>query len=230
MAGYMIIGRLVYIVMPLAIYLAMMWAPPAAILGDTSRIVYFHVPVAWVAVLAFGVSALYSILYLKDQNTRWMQLDKKAVNSAAIGLVFIIVATVTGSLWAKMSWGSYWNGDPRERSIVFLLLIYIAFFGLWAVLKDHPRRGAISSVYLIISMVIVPFFVFVVPRITFSLHPTTIINTERKMQMEPTMRITLLVSAIAFTLLYVYILAIRNRITMAEHKLDEYYETLENNS
>jgi len=228
MAGYMIFGRLVFIVMPIAIYLAMMWAPPAAILGDTSRIVYFHVPVAWGGVLAFAVAAVYSILYLKDQNTRWTCLDEKAANSAAIGLVFIILATVTGSLWAKMSWGSYWNWDPRETSIAFLLLVYIAFLSLRSVLNEHPRRGVISSVYLIMAMVTVPFFVFVAPRIKNSLHPDTLINAQQKMQMEPTMRITLLVSAAAFTLLYVYILAIRNRITMAEHKIDEYYETLEN--
>ncbi len=220
----MIIGRLVYIVMPVAIYLAIMWAPPAAILGETSRIVYFHVPVAWSAVLAFAVSALYAILYLWDKNGRWASFDEKAANSAAIGLLFTILATVTGSLWAKMSWGSYWNWDPRETSIAFLLLIYIAFFSLRSVLEEHPRRGSISSVYLILAMVTVPFFVFIVPRIKKSLHPDTIISTNQSMQMETTMRITLLVSVTAFTLLFIYLLAIRNRITGIEYKLDEHFE------
>lgn len=220
----MIIGRFVYIVMPLAIYLAIMWAPSAAILGETSRIVYFHVPVAWGAVLAFGISAVYSILYLWDRNTRWHLLEEKAANSAAIGLLFTILATVTGSLWAKMSWGSYWNWDPRETSIAFLLLIYIAFFSLRSVLEEHPRRGSISSVYLILAMVTVPFFVFIVPRIKDSLHPETIINTRQGMQMETSMRITLLVSVAAFTLLYVYLLALRNRISAAEDKIDARFE------
>ena len=223
----MIIGRLVYVVMPVAIYLAMMWAPPAALLGDTSRIVYFHVPVAWGGVLAFAVAAVYSIIYLKDRNTRWACLDEKAANSAAIGLLFTVLATITGSLWAKMSWGSYWHWDPRETSIAYLLLIYVAFMSLWALLKDNPRRGMISSVYLILAMVTVPFFVFIAPRMTDSLHPNTLINAERKMQMEPTMRITLFVSVAAFTLLYVYMLAIRNRITLADYKLDEYFDAKE---
>lgn len=223
----MIICRLVYIVMPVAIYLAIMWAPPAAILGETSRIVYFHVPVAWGAVLAFSVSAVYSILYLRDGNRRWDLLEEKAANAAGIGLLFTILATVTGSLWAKMSWGSYWNWDPRETSIAFLLLIYIAFFSLRSLLHEHPRKGNITAVYLIVAMVTVPFFVFIVPRIRDSLHPQTVINTEQGMQMEPAMRIALLVSVGAFTLLFFYILGLRNRISLLEKRYDEHCDEIE---
>ena len=120
----------VYILMPVAIILAFMWAPSAEILGDFSRIIYFHVPLAWVSVIAFLVSGILSIIHLCDKNREISRLDEKSYNSAAIGLVFAVMTVITGSIWAKLSWGSYWNWDPRETSILILLLIYIAYFSL----------------------------------------------------------------------------------------------------
>ena len=140
-------------------------------------------------------------------------LSEKAYNSAAIGLVFAILTTITGSLWAKMAWGSYWNWDPRETSIVILLLIYIPYLSLYSSLSESSARGRICSVYLIIAMAVMPFFVFVVPRVYQSLHPDTIINSEGTLQMEASMRLTLLVSSIAFICLYAYILNLKNRIS-----------------
>jgi heme exporter protein C len=205
--------------MPVAIVLAFAWAPRAAILGDTSRIIYFHVPLAWVSVLAFLVSAICSIMYLAGRGNE--SLTDMARNSAGIGFFFTVLTLITGSLWAKMSWGSYWNWDPRETSIVMLLLIYVAYFSLHSALEGNPGRGRISSVYLILAMVTVPFFVFVIPRVYHSLHPDTIINREGKLHMETTMRITLLVSAVSFTFLYVYLLDMKNRLSRVRKILDE---------
>jgi heme exporter protein C len=212
-------GRLVYILMPVAIVVAFAWAPRAAILGDTSRIIYFHVPLAWVSVLAFLVSAICSIRYLAGRGNEY--LTDMARNSAGIGFLFTVLTLITGSLWAKMSWGSYWNWDPRETSIVMLLLIYVAYFSLHSSLEGNPGRGRISSVYLILAMVTVPFFVFVIPRVYHSLHPDTIINREGKLHMETTMRVTLLVSAIAFTFLYVHLLDMKNRLSRVRKIMDE---------
>jgi len=214
------IYKLLYLFMPITIILVFLWAPPAAILGETSRIIYFHVPIAWGAVLAYTVAAYYSIaLLIKNDDSN--NLSQKAYNSASIGVIFTILATVSGSLWAKLSWGSYWNWDPREISIAILLLIYIAYFALWSAIEDKNKRGKISSAYLIFAMVTMPFFIFVIPRIYSSLHPDTIINSQNKMQMEPAMRITLLISVISFTLLYGYILNLLNRITTLKNRVEE---------
>jgi heme exporter protein C len=100
---------------------AFLLPPPQSGLGEVSRIFFFHVPVAWVAVLAFFLSFVFSILHLKSKN---LDYDAKASCASRLGLVFAILATISGSIFAKSTWGSFWNWDPRETSIFILLLIY----------------------------------------------------------------------------------------------------------
>ncbi len=216
----MAIYRLVFIFMPMVIYMAFIWAPPAAILGDAGRIIYFHVPVAWVSVVAFIVAGVHSVMLLVSEKGRGVR-EYMAYNAAASGMFFTVITVITGSVWAKLSWGSYWNWDPRETSIVVLMLIYIAYLSLYSSLKGNPNRGSISAVYLIIAMITMPFLVFIIPRIYPSLHPDTIINQERKIHLEETMRLTLFASIVTFTLLYGYIYRLMNRITALEKKSEE---------
>jgi len=197
-----------------------MWAPPAAILGDASRIIYFHVPVAWVSVAAFIIAGINSILLLASEKHR-AEREYMAYNSAVAGMVFTILTVITGSIWAKTSWGSYWNWDPRETSIVILLLIYVAYLSLCSALRENPGRGNISAVYLIIAMITMPFLVFIIPRVYPSLHPDTIINQDKKIHLDATMRITLFASIVTFTLLYGYIYRIMNRISRLEIIMEE---------
>src|SRR4030042_5795245 len=180
----------VYVRMPVTIVMAFLWAPPAEMLGDYSRIIYFHVPLAWVSVLAFVVSGILSVIFLLDKKNRFSGLDGKSFNSAAIGLAFTVCTVMTGSIWAKLSWGSFWHWDPRETSIVFILLIYIAYFCLQAALAGKSSRGKIGSSYLIVAMATLPFFVFLIPRIVWSLHPETIINVNRTIYMDDQMGLT----------------------------------------
>ncbi len=215
------IARLAYVCMPAAVVMAFLWAPAAEILGESSRILYFHVPVAWVAVLAFLVSGVAAGIYLADKKKAYRLLEEKFHNSAEIGMVFCVLATVTGSIWARLMWGSYWNWDPRETSIVILLLIYTAYFSLRAALAGNPNRGRISASYLVFAMTTMPFFVFVVPRIYPSLHPDPIINPAMKLHLDGDMRLTLLVSVIAFTLLYFYIFILKNRVSGLRIRIEE---------
>jgi heme exporter protein C len=201
-----------YILMPLAIIMVFLWAPSAAVLGDFSRIIYFHVPLAWVSVLAFLVSGVLSVAYLMDKKKRYRWLDEKSYNSASIGLAFAILTVITGSLWAKLTWGSFWNWDPRETSVVLILLIYIAYFSLRSGLSGNEQRGVIGSSYLILAMIMLPFFVFLAPRIYDSLHPATIINADKRIYLDGRMRMTLLVSVLAFSSLYAYIFHLMNRM------------------
>jgi heme exporter protein C len=145
--------------------------PAAGFQGQSSRIVVFHVPTAWVATLAFLVSCVVSIRYLMKRR----EIDDiRAAASAGLGLVFAVLATVTGSIFSRIEWGMFWNWDPRQISITILLLIYLAYFALRAAIVDPERRAAQSAVYAILAFVTVPFLVFVVPRITTSLHPDVI--------------------------------------------------------
>ena len=113
--------------MPAAIVMAFMYAPAAAVLGETSRLLYFHVPLAWVSSMAFVVSGVAAIVFLTDGGSRAPRAQDTFHNSAVLGTLTALLATATGSVWAKLMWGSYWNWDPRQTSIVILLLIYSAY-------------------------------------------------------------------------------------------------------
>ena len=178
---------------------AFLWAPPAKGLGEYTRILYFHVPVAWVTVLAFLIGAIFSIIFLKKRDILY---DRIAEAASQLGLVFCILATVTGSIWAKVSWGSFWNWDPRETSIFILLLIYAAYFALRSAIEEEERKAVLGSVYSIFAFVTVPFFVFIIPRIYSSLHPDPLVNPQVKINMDGKMLTTFLSSLFGFTVLF----------------------------
>lgn len=143
--------------------------PQYAGLGEAGRIIIMHVPTAWVTSLAFAVSALYSARYLWRRRATD---DASAVAAAEVGLLFCILATVTGSIFAQIVWGVFWNWDPRETSIVVLLLIYAAYFALRSAIDDPDRRRRLSAVYNLFAAVAMPFLIFVAPRVAeSSLHP-----------------------------------------------------------
>ena len=204
-----------YIWMTLVILAAFLWAPLAGGLGEYTRIFYFHVPVAWLAVLSFLISAVYSLRYIRF---RQIKADLVAEAANRLGLIFAFLATVSGSIWAKVSWGAFWNWDPRETSIFILLLIYAAYFALRSAIDQTERKAMLSSVYSILAFVTVPFFVFIIPRIYASLHPDPLINPQGKIHLEVRMLITFISSLAGFTALYFWIL-VRN-INLIELKLN----------
>lgn len=178
-------------------------------LGDRARIIFFHVPMAWTTVLAFIMSMVYGIRYLVKRNP---DDDLKSVSSAGLGLMFCILATVTGSLWAKFNWGSFWNWDPRETSIFILLLVYGAYFALRSAVEVEEKRATLSAAYAIIAGATVPFFIFIMPRITASLHPDPIVNNRGKVDMNGSMLTVFMSSLAGFTALYFWLLELRVRI------------------
>jgi heme exporter protein C len=192
---------------------------PQSQLGPVSRIFFFHVPVAWVAVLAFLMSFVFSIMYLRSRD---LEYDVKASTASRLGLLFVILATVSGSVFAKSTWGSFWNWDPRETSIFILLLIYGAYLALRSAIESKERRAVLSGVYAVMAFVTVPFLVFVVPRVYQSLHPTdSVMNVKFKMQMPPPILITFLASLIGFTFLFLWIFKLELRIHKLKTKRSE---------
>lgn len=138
-------------------------------LGDAGRIIIMHVPTAWITTLAFAVSAFFSARYLWK---RHIHDDTRAVAAAEAGMLFCILATVTGAIFAQIVWGVFWNWDPRETSILVLLLIYAAYFALRSAIDDDSRRRRLSAAYNLFAAVTMPFLLFVAPRISDStLHP-----------------------------------------------------------
>lgn len=173
---------------------------PQQQLGESSRIFYYHIPQAWICVIAFAVSMIYSIRYLRN---RKIVEDDRAVTAAGLGLVFCILATVSGSIFAKVTWGSFWNWDPRETSIFVLLLIYGAYFALRGAVESEERRAVLSAVYSIFAFVTVPFLIFVVPRMVPSLHPSdSIVDENMKFTMGPQVRMIYFSSAALFIVFF----------------------------
>lgn len=143
--------------------------PPYVGLGDAGRIIVMHVPTAWVTTVAFALSAIYSARYLWKRRAAD---DSGAVAAAEVGFLFCALATITGALFANIVWGTFWNWDPRETSILVLLLIYAAYFALRSALDDIERRRRLSAVYNLFAAVTMPFLLFVAPRLADStLHP-----------------------------------------------------------
>lgn len=192
-------------------------------LEEQIRIMNFHVPVAWISVLAYFFAMFYAIQYLRTRNPDY---DLKASSAAEIGIIFTILATVTGMIWAKLNWGSFWNWDPRETAIFLLLLIYGAYFALRAAIENEDLKAKLSSVYSIIAFITVPFLVFALPRILAGLHPGSendatagpILSTQEN-TLNYLQQVAFSMGFAAFSMLFFWLLNLRYRLKKIEYKI-----------
>lgn len=190
-----------------ALGMVFLYAPREATMGDVQRIFYFHVSSAWVGFFAFFVTFLAGILYLIRGERRW---DILALSSVEVGLTFITMAVITGSLWARPVWGTYWTWEPRLTISAVQLLIYIAYGMLRRAVEGPERQARFAAVYGIVAFVTVPLSWFAI-RWWRTIHPD-ILTGGGEMTLTPRMVQTLLVSLAAFTLLYVTLLRQRIRL------------------
>jgi heme exporter protein C len=178
---------------------------------------------SWIAFLAYIVSMIMSIRYLRNPSPR---LDIIASSSAALGTLFCILATVSGAIWAKFNWGSFWNWDPRETSIFVLLLIYGAYFVLRSAIEQEETRARLSSVYSIIGAIAAVFFIYIAPRIYGGLHPGSAddsnagpVISQQAGTLDLLKQIILSMAFCAFTMLYFWLLSLAARIRLAGREL-----------
>ncbi len=191
---------------------AFLYAPLAEKLFELTRVIYWHIPMSWITVAAFGLSAYWSLMYLRRHD---LVDDAKAAIWAELGLIACVLATVSGSIFAKGMWGSYWNWDPRETSIFLLLLIYAAYVTLRTAIDDDERRASLSATYAVVAVATVPFLIFIVPRIYFSLHPDPLINSKGRQFMEYRMRVVLYSSLLGFMAIFWWLYRIHLRLALA---------------
>jgi len=209
---------LLFLAMSVIIWFSFTTPAPQQQIGEASRIFYYHIPQAWICVIAFTLSAYYSIKYLRKRNALD---DDCAADAARLGLLFCLLATITGSIFAKVTWGAFWNWDPRQTSIFILLLIYGAYFALRSAIEDEERRAALTAVYAIFAFITVPFLIFVLPRIVPSLHPSdSVINKNLKFTMSPQVRSIFFSSLIVFTVIFFWIFNILKKINLIRRKLE----------
>ncbi len=197
-----------------AIGLVFGYAPRELTMGEVQRIFYFHVPSAWVGFLGFFVTFVAGILYLVRQERRW---DILAMASVEVGLTFITMAVITGALWARPVWGTYWTWEPRLTISAVQLLLYVAYLMLRGA-SDNPAAGArFAAVYGIVAFVTVPLSWFAI-RWWRTIHPDILTGGEG-MAMTPRMVQTLMFSLLAFTIFYLTLLRQRVRLENARDAL-----------
>ena len=197
------LGWAVAVAMVLALYMAFVFAPTEATMGDVQRIFYFHMPSAMAAFLAFGVVFVASVQWLRTKQSRW---DVMAVSATEVGIVFCTIALMSGSIWAKPIWGTWWDWDPRLTTTLILWLIYVSYLMLRTTVENPARRASLSAVVGIVGFIDVPL-VFMSIRWWRSVHP--VLLTSDGFEMAPSMTATLMVCLVAFTLLFVHLLRLR---------------------
>jgi heme exporter protein C len=198
-------------------------APREATMGEVQRIFYFHVASAWVGFFAFFITFLAGIGYLARGERRW---DILALSSVEIGLTFITMTVITGSLWAKPAWGAYWTWEPRLTISAVQLLIYVAYGMLRAAIDSPEQKARFAAVYGIVAFVTVPLSWFAI-RWWRTIHPD-ILTSGEGMATTPKMTQTLMVSLAAFTLLYATLLRQRIRLERAADALAQLRLRVEN--
>jgi heme exporter protein C len=185
---------------------------PEPILKNNYRIVFFHVPSAITSFLAFTVTLLSAILYLRNRKHKW---DIIAVSSAKAGFFFITAALVSGSIWARIAWGSFWNWDPRQTTVLILWFAYAAYFALRASIENPEERAKSSSILAIFAYATIPLS-YLSTFIYFSLHPST-----KEISIGLNIAATLGMMMTGFILIYIAYLILDTKITNLEIEVEE---------
>ncbi len=211
----LILGVVVILTL-ISIYLALIYTPSHETMGEVQRIFYFHVASAWISYLAFGVTFVAGLLYLKSKDLKW---DTIAYSSAEIGIIFCTLAIITGSLWGKAAWGVFWRWEDLKLFITLVLwLVFIAYLALRANAKSRISKANLSAVFGIIGFICVPLS-FAANRIWQQYHPTVIATSQGSLQ--ASMAFALTVAVFAFTFLYFYLLLARVGIERMREKIEE---------
>lgn len=180
--------------------------------GEVQRLMYVHVPSAWLSLLSFFVVFLMSVLYLVQRKERW---DQVAVSSAEIGVVFTTLTLALGSIWGKPTWGVWWTWDPRLTTTAIMLAIYVGYLAIRAFADEPDRRARWSAIVGIIGFVNVPIvYLSVVWWRTLHQPPSS------PRSVAPEILFTLLGNLAAFTLVYVYLMVRRVRLAAMEQQLE----------
>jgi heme exporter protein C len=193
---------------------ALFVVPADAAQGDVQRLMYVHVPAAWLAFLSFGVVFLASVGYLKTGRIMW---DRIAVSSAEIGVQFCALTIVLGSLWGRPVWGTWWTWDPRLTTTALLLLIYAGYLSLRKVADSPARRARWSAVIGVIGFVDVPIVHMSVVWWR-SLHQQATVLRPGAPTIAGSMLATLLLSFLVFSVAYGYLMAVRLRVGRLEDR------------
>ena len=203
--GYTILGGLLFDV------------PRLNIVNETIRALYFHVPMWFGMVVLFCVSTVYAVQYLRNPS---IEKDIKSVEFANTGLMLGMLGIFTGMLWANYTWGSPWHGDPKQNGAAISLLVYLAYFVLRGSIENEEQRARLSAVYNIFAFAAMIPLIFIIPRMTSSMHPGSGGNPGFNMyDLDSKMRMVFYPAVAGWILLGVWIATLRVRVRNIDEKL-----------
>jgi heme exporter protein C len=204
-----------------AVGMVFFYAPEEAVMGMVQKVFYFHVSAGWVGMLGFLVAAIAGIVFLRSKDHRW---DVVALAAVEIGMVFALINIVSGSIWARPIWNTWWTWDPRLTTATIMELIYAAYLMLRAGIEDPERRARFGAVYAIVGFISVPI-TFLSIRIFRTIHPVVIggydPNAQGSFDMTPMMLQTFMVSLFAFSLVFADLLWHRIRLGHMAEKIEQ---------
>ena len=195
--------------------LGLVLSPEDVVQGSTVRIMYVHVPTIWTAYMAFGLTAICSAIYLSRKN-RSLAWDRVAGASAEIGVLFVALSLVTGSMWGRLTWGTYWVWDARLTSTAFLFITYVGYLAvrrLGGTFRQRARRSAVLALLAVLEIPLVHFSV----ELWRSLHQeASVANPNARVELDGLMLFSLFLGLVSFTLLFVWLLLHRQRTLALE--------------
>lgn len=219
------LGILVAVMLTALAAFGLVFSAEDVVQGSTVRIMYVHVPTIWVAYMAFLVTAVCSGAYLSRRN-RSLAWDRVAGASAEIGVLFVAISLVTGSLWGRLTWGTYWVWDARLTTTLFLFITYVGYLAvrrLGGTQRQRARRSAVLALLAVLEIPLVHFSV----ELWRSLHQeASVANPNARVELDGLMLFSLFLGVVTFTLFYVWLVLHRQRVlaledTVADRGLDE---------
>jgi heme exporter protein C len=208
------------LVLAVSTYLALVFAPTEAIMGDVQRVFYFHIGTAWVGLLGFIIAAVAGIAYLTTKDSKW---DRFEVAAVEVSTVFFFLTIVLGSIWARPAWNTWWTWDPRLTTAAITELIYVAYFMLRGGIEDPERRARFGAVYTLLGGLSAPI-TFMVIRLFRSIHPVVIGQanaSQEKMSMSGDMRVAFFFALFAFTVIFIDLIWHRVRLGALQDMVEQ---------
>ncbi|MEX1063276.1 MAG: cytochrome c biogenesis protein CcsA, partial [Balneolaceae bacterium] len=193
--------------------------PYIPILEESARNLFLHVPMWFTMTVAFIMAFYYSIRYLHDESLKW---DRMAETATMVGLLFGICGLMTGSLWARFTWGTWWTfAEPRMNLSALAMLVFVAYFILRSAFNDREKRAKISAVYNIFGVTTIPFLLYIIPRQLPSLHPGAEGNPAFSDMTAPELRLIFYPAVIGFIGLAIWMMNIINRYKAVQVRLKQ---------
>lgn len=205
--------------MALTLWMIFVWVPTEVNQGNIQRTLYFHVPVAWIAMVAIVLVAFASVAYLKTRDEKW---DRLAVAGAETGVIFAGLMLITGMVWAKPIWGVWWTGEAKLTTTLILFFIYVAYLMFRAYFPPGEQRRRLAAIIGVMGAIDTPI-IYIGAQLWERAHPSAVVGplSESDSSVDGPIGLTLLVAVVTFSVLFAFIASERYRLRTQEDEVME---------